>query len=140
LAVALGGRVERAEVGWRVGVQTYQVTSPLPWMTPPAERFRLIASHQDQVTVVPEGATVFAEGPLCPVAGLAYGSAMSFQGHPEYTPELSRLLTIDRRERIGEDETRRGLASLDLGVTQPLIADWIVQFVRRTAADRPRGA
>lgn len=140
LAVALGGTVERAEIGWRVGVQRYRVTEPQPWMTPPAESFRLIASHQDQVTEVPPGATVFADGPLCPVAGLAYGSAISFQGHPEFTPELSRLLTLDRRARIGEDETRRGLASLDLGITQTLIADWIVEFVRRGGPGRTDGA
>ena len=81
-------------------------------MVPAAEEFRLIASHQDQVIVPPEGAVVFAEGPGCPVAGMAYGSAISFQGHPEYTPELSQLLTLDRWERIGDEETRRGLASV----------------------------
>ena len=139
LAVALGGTVERAAVGWRVGVQTYRVTRPQPWMVPAAEEFRLIASHQDQVIVPPEGAVVFAEGPGCPVAGMAYGSAISFQGHPEYTPELSQLLTLDRWERIGDEETRRGLASLDLGVTQGLTADWIVEFVRRAATQRNVG-
>jgi GMP synthase-like glutamine amidotransferase len=139
LAVALGGSVERAAVGWRVGVQTYRVTRPQPWMVPAAEEFRLIASHQDQVIVPPEGAVVFAEGPGCPVAGMAYGSAISFQGHPEYTPELSQLLTLDRWERIGDEETRRGLASLDLGVTQGLTADWIVEFVRRAATQRNVG-
>ena len=139
LAVALGGPVERADVGWRVGVQPYRVTLPQPWMVPPAEGFRLIASHQDQVVVPPEGAVVFAEGPGCPVAGMAYGSAISFQGHPEYTPELSQLLTRDRRDRIGDEASRRGLASLDQGVTQGLTADWIVEFVRSASARRAEG-
>ncbi len=136
LAVALGGVVERADVGWRVGVQPYRVTQPQPWMVPTTDEFRLIASHQDQVVEAPDGAVVFAEGPGCPVAGMTIGSAISFQGHPEFTPELSQLLTLDRRERIGEEEAQRGLASLDRGVTQPLVADWIVEFVRRTAARR----
>lgn len=128
LGRALGGTVERTSL-FRVGVQPYRVTIPQPWMTPSSDAFRLIASHQDQVTVPPVGATVFAEGPLCPIAGMAIGSAMSFQGHPEYTPELSHLLTLDRRDRIGEEETQRGLASLDLGITQSLVADWIVRFI-----------
>ena len=137
LGRALGGTVERTSL-FRVGVQNYRVTARRPWMIPDAETFRLVASHQDQVTVPPEGATVFAEGPECPVAGMAFGSAISFQGHPEYTPELSHLLTLDRRDRIGEDETKRGLASLDRGVTQGLVADWIVEFVRRSMAERSR--
>lgn len=139
LAVALGGTVERAEVGWRVGVQPYRVTRTQPWMVPAADHFRMIASHQDQVVVPPDDTVIFAEGPLCPVAGMAHGSAISFQGHPEYPPELSRLLTLDRRDRIGEEETQRGLASLDLGITQSLAADWIVEFVTRAAARRDAG-
>ncbi|MEZ5373700.1 MAG: hypothetical protein R2704_13450 [Microthrixaceae bacterium] len=127
LGRALGGTVERTSL-FRVGVQPYRVTAHQPWMTPTADTFRLIASHQDQVVRPPEGVTVFAEGPECPVAGMAIGSAMSFQGHPEYTPELSHLLTLDRRERIGEEETRQGLASLDRGVTQTMVGDWIVAF------------
>lgn len=137
LGMALGGTVERTSL-FRVGVQPYRVIVPQPWMVPTAESFRLIASHQDQVTVPPEGATVFAEGPGCPVAGMAVGSAISFQGHPEFTPELSQLLTLDRRDRIGEEEAQRGLASLDRGVTHALVADWIVEFVgRRTARTTP---
>ena len=42
------------------------------------------------------------------------------------------------RRNLGEDETQRGLASLDRGVTQGLVADWIVEFVRRSVAERSR--
>lgn len=75
LATALGGRVERAEVGWGVGVQRYDITQRREWMDPwPGDSaFSLVASHEDQVTHLPDGATVLATAPSCPVAAMEVG-------------------------------------------------------------------
>src|SRR5262245_19763073 len=58
LAQALGGKVMRADAGWGIGVQEYDVVEALPCMTPRLERVSLLASHQDQVLAVPDGARV----------------------------------------------------------------------------------
>ena len=36
MAQALGGRVEKSDRGWGVGLHRYDVTSTEPWMIPPA--------------------------------------------------------------------------------------------------------
>jgi GMP synthase-like glutamine amidotransferase len=46
----------------------------------------LIASHQDQVTVLPDGAKVIAKTEHCKVAAYTLGPrALAVQPHPEFT-------------------------------------------------------
>ena len=76
LAQALGGKVERSDKGWVVGAQDYDFGG---------EMITLNAWHRDQVTVLPEVATVVASNATCPYAALAYGDrAFTVQAHPEY--------------------------------------------------------
>ena len=93
LAQALGGTVAKSPAGWGAGVHAYElVGEPLPWMDPPPHgTLRLIASHQDQVTELPEGAVLLARTDHCPVAAYALGtSAFAIQPHPEFTAAVSR--------------------------------------------------
>ncbi len=84
MAQALGGTVEKFSGGWGVGQTTYK--------TPDGER-TILAMHQDQVVEKPADATVIASTDFCKIAGLAYkGNAISFQPHPEFTPEFMRDL------------------------------------------------
>src|SRR5690606_18106332 len=68
LALLLGGRAERAPQGWGVGIHHYEVKQRAQWMTPALERLTLLISHQDQVTALPEKATLLASSEFCPVA------------------------------------------------------------------------
>src|SRR5690606_17222156 len=72
MAQALGGRVEKVERGWGVGLHRYDVVSSEPWMKPPAATVALPASHQDQV-VDPGQARVILRSDFTPFAGLAWG-------------------------------------------------------------------
>lgn len=123
LAQALGGRVERSDRGWGVGIHRYQVEAPLPqWSAPERDdqpetdqpdELVLLASHQDQVTVLPDGATVLAASEHCPVAAYALGpGVVAVQAHPEFTPALSRDLIVARRDIIGPERADAALAEL----------------------------
>ena len=46
---ALGGRVEKSERGWGIGLAQSAVVKTKPWMIPASEKFVLLVSHQDQV-------------------------------------------------------------------------------------------
>ena len=88
-AEAFGGRAVKADAGWALGVQDYEVTSRPAWMTGLPDRFAVRAFHQDQVVTLPPGATVLARSAGCPFAALAYGDAeapdaISLQPHPEF--------------------------------------------------------
>jgi len=58
LAQAAGGKVVKSDKGWGLGVQDYDVTREVDWMTPNLSGFKAMAVHQDQVVETPESATV----------------------------------------------------------------------------------
>lgn len=114
VAQALGGRVERAQVGWGVGVRSFRVVDPAPSMDDDTADYSMLMSHRDQVVELPDGAELVATSDYCPVAAYRMGdTVLCVQGHPEWTAELSRLLLGRRREAIGADVADAALASLE---------------------------
>ena len=61
----------------------------------------LPASHQDQVVSLPSDARVIASSEFTPYAGLDYGSAISFQFHPEFSRAFATALIEATRDRYG---------------------------------------
>lgn len=133
LAQALGGEVTRSERGWGVGVHHYDVIEPLPsWPEGSAQptSLSLIASHQDQVTRVPEMATVLASSHHCPVAAYSVGErVLAVQAHPEFTPDLSRDLVSARRDVIGPERADAAILSLDQSIDNDLVANWFAAIL-----------
>jgi GMP synthase-like glutamine amidotransferase len=138
IAHALGGRTERAVVGWGAGALPMQVAVRGPWMQPPLPSATLLYSHQDQVTELPPGGRVLGSAPHCPVAMLAVDDDMiGIQAHPEFGTPYLRALLEDRVDRIGEADTVVALASLDQPTDERAVARWIVEFLRaRSGHDR----
>lgn len=136
LARALGGRVERAPVGWGVGAHRYDLTATEPWMSPPPPEpsLHLIASHQDQVVAVPDGARVWARSDHCEIAGFSIGTrAVTIQPHPEFGPELSRELIERRRDAIGGPVADAALAGLGAPLDDRLVGAWLANVLRADA-------
>lgn len=130
MAQALGGRVEKSDRGWGVGLHPYEVVSREPWMTPSAAEVAIPASHQDQVVVPPADARVILRSAFTPFAGLAWDDdAVSLQGHPEFTPAYAAELTGGRRERIGAAVTDAALASLQRPDDRDLVGQWLRRFI-----------
>ena len=130
MAQALGGRVEKSDRGWGVGLHRYDVRMIEPWMTPAAATIAIPASHQDQVIEKPADARIFLSSAFTPFAGLAWDdNAISFQGHPEFTRAFAADLTGGRRERIGEAVTDRALATLSEPDDRAVAGDWLRRFI-----------
>jgi GMP synthase-like glutamine amidotransferase len=131
LAQALGGEVERADAGWTVGVQDYDVHVRPWWMDPPRDRLRLIASHQDQVIALPADATQLAGNAACPNGGMLVGDrAWTLQIHPEFTAPLADSLLAGRVELLGADVVDAARASLAQPADQHLVAMWMARFFK----------
>lgn len=138
MAQALGGRVEKSDRGWGVGLHRYDIVAPEPWMTPPAATVAIPASHQDQVVEKPAGARVTLRSAFTPYAGLAWDDdAVSLQGHPEFTPAFAADLTGGRRERIGAAITDGALDSLKGPDDRALVGEWLRRFI--ATRSRPPG-
>ncbi len=134
LAQALGTAVERATDGWGVGVQSYEIATPQCWMgAAPPSRFSLLASHQDQVTALPNDAELLftSSSGYCPIAGMTVGNrAWTIQPHPEFIAPLADHLLAGRMELIGADKVLHARESLTQPLDQPLVAQWIANFFR----------
>lgn len=130
MAQALGGRVEKSDRGWGVGLHRYDVVATEPWMTPPAATVAIPVSHQDQVVELPPGARVILSSDFTPFAGLAWGDdAISLQGHPEFTPAYAADLTGGRRDRIGAAITDAALDSLARPNDRDRVGEWLRRFI-----------
>lgn len=134
VAEAFGGRVEKAAQGWGVGVHRYRFARRADFMTPEREEVALIASHQDQVVVVPREAEVLAGSEFCPVGAMQIGrNVFSIQLHPEMQRGYSRALYEMRRELIGSHKIDAALASLAEPNDADAVRDWILAFIRERA-------
>jgi GMP synthase-like glutamine amidotransferase len=129
MAQAFGGRVEKSERGWGIGLHGYEVREKAPWMDEAAS-FAIPVSHQDQVVALPPAARILAANIFSPFALLAYDDqpAISFQGHPEWEPAFAQALIESRRERLPDPD--KAIASLDAPNDRPRVGEWIRRFLR----------
>jgi GMP synthase-like glutamine amidotransferase len=130
MAQAFGGRVEKSDRGWGIGLHRYEVVGEEPWMVPEAASVAIPVSHQDQVVVPPSDARVIAASAFTPYAGLAWEDALSFQCHPEFSPEFAGALVESRRgHRIPEAEADAAIASLGAPNDREVLGAWIRGFL-----------
>ena len=133
IAQALGGAVGRAPSGWGVGVHTWKVVGGESWMQPPLREIRLLASHQDQVEMLPPDARLLASSTFCPHAAFAVGNHMlAVQGHPEFTKTYAEFLMHKRRPLLGA-AFEPGMRSLDQPTDEGVMAAWIARFLGGSA-------
>jgi len=131
IAQALGGKVQKSEEGWGVGMASRRVFLEKSWMGKMEDSYRILVSHQDQVTQLPPGAELIAGNEFCPNASFQMGRhILSFQGHPEFQPNYLRQLIAGRREIIGPLRADQALKSLEKKTDHLQIARWIVAFLK----------
>ncbi|GGM77826.1 GMP synthase [Dyadobacter beijingensis] len=129
LAEALGGKVQKAMVGWCVGVHNFQVLSQEDWMSPPRPSFNLLMMCQDQVMELPPDSTILAETQDCPVGMFRAGTHMvGIQAHPEFSKPYEKALMEIRTERIGAAKVEMGIVSLELPLHELTFANWLKNF------------
>ena len=136
IARALGGTVAKSDKGWGVGVNIYRVTE-LPVQGDDEVRgdasgaLKLVASHQDQVTVLPPGARNVVFNDHCENAGFVMGGHIfTLQGHPEFSAEYSEAIMAFRYDMIGAKRVAQGRASLVTHQHEgPRVARWMVDFL-----------
>jgi len=131
MAEALGGRVEKSDKGWGVGLHTYPIVRREPWMDD-APAVSVPASHQDQVVLQPPDTHVTASSVFTPYAGLVWTGhpSISFQFHPEIEPDYAAALYESRRDRLPHVDA--AIASLGRPNDNARVGDWIRRFLLGT--------
>jgi GMP synthase-like glutamine amidotransferase len=128
LAETFGGHVEKVERGWGVGLHTYPIVRHEPWMDD-VQAVSVPVSHQDQVVIQPPNTEILASSLFTPYAALAWRdrAAISFQFHPEFSPDYARALIGARRERLPQPDAAIG--SLDRPNDNARVGGWIRNFL-----------
>jgi len=136
IAKALGGSVVKSDRGWGVGVKEVELSEGLGW----GDSYRVLTSYEDQVEDLPAGAELLGWNDHCPVSVMGVGSTiLGMQGHPEFESAYSQALMESRRGTLIPEATAdAGLASLKDNTDGPELADWILEFVSRSAVDQTR--
>ena len=129
LAVAGGGRVEKAEAG-EVGIYTINrldVSDPIfNFASVPAAQW-----HEDQVTVLPAGATLLASSELCENQIYRLGSnSYGVQFHPEIDLEIVKLWEAqadDAFKNSGKSTIQPEMAAAEselIATWKPIVQRW----------------
>ena len=111
IAKAFGAQVSKSDKGWGIGRHVYDIHTRPNWLDSySGDTFSLGVSHQDQVHTLPPGAELVAASAFTPYAAVNYPkqNAMSFQGHPEFSPEFSCALYHIRRGGALSEELVNG--------------------------------
>lgn len=131
IAEALGGKCEKSEQGWGVGVKNVSIISKKAWMKPELNSYSLIVSHRDQVCRLPEGSEVLGTSAYCPNSMFMVGDHfLGIQGHPEFTAAYTDALILSRLEKIGKTKAEHARESLKEEVQSDVITRWIENFFR----------
>ena len=128
MAEALGGHVEKSDKGWGAGLHHYSIVHGEPWIDG-AQDVAAPASHQDQVVTQPPETEVVAASEFTPFAALAWTdrSAISFQFHPEFSPEFAKALIEQRYDVVPDPDA--AIASLDAPNDNARVGGWIRRFL-----------
>ena len=132
IAEALGGKVERSNGGWHVGVHGAILKKNTVLFGSAQQEFNLIYNHQDQVLKIPRESILLASCKNCPVAMLTIEDhILSFQGHVEFDVAYAKDLLEMRRSILGEDTYLKASDSLKEKTENAKVTDWILKFLKK---------
>ncbi len=124
IAQALGGRVEKFDGGWSVGLTDYEIDG---------HTYSLNAWHQDQVVTLPTDAQVIGQSDFCANAVLSYGDhILTFQPHPEFDAAFTKGLIDHRGQGVVPDDLLNSAKSrLQELAAQPEMAERIARHFQQ---------
>lgn len=133
IAQALGGKVQKFDAGWALGVNQYDITDwPVELGNAP-ENISLQAYHHDQIVSLPKDAEIVATSEFCEYAALYYPDfALTVQSHPEFSKAYaSALLECRRGTGLRSTEVDRGLANMEQADNRDVIADIVENYLMK---------
>ena len=137
IAHALGAIVSKSHKGWGIGRHVYNIVHRPDWLTDhDAETFSLGVSHQDQVQSLPPASTLVAGSDFCPFAAIDYPTApaISFQGHPEFSPAFNcALYGIRKGKALPTALVEEAEQSLTIQVDNDLTGLWMANFLKQSS-------
>ncbi|RLA50452.1 MAG: GMP synthase [Gammaproteobacteria bacterium] len=133
---SLGGIAAKSNKGWGVGVHSTSIILNSDDRSPNSDTgnveamISLLYSHQDQVQKLPPQAQLIASSNFCEYAAFKIDNrVLSFQGHPEFTPEYLQRLLQRRIKAIGENRYNEAMASLHQTTDEAQVGRLLLAFI-----------
>lgn len=124
IAKTFGGKVEKRATGFLAEVQNNQIMTPQPWMMPTRNNIPICAVHEEEVTELPNTATLLGSHANCKNSIYKiYDKVLCFQGHPEYTIEFAKSYCLANPEFSNQADGITGKAEGQIAL------QWIINFV-----------
>lgn len=132
IALALGGKVERSNNGYNVGIETTVFKQKRPWMKPLYDGLPLYMFHEDQVTELPVGCDLIGSSENCRVASFAKGDHIfTTQAHPEFTHEFMSCVLKYTESSMPATDVENAWASLKKEQLGQVFSTWCTQFFKQ---------
>ena len=137
IALALGGKVERSQSGYNVGMEETSFQSMRPWMKPQHDNLSMYVFHEDQVTALPAGCELLGSTNNCEIASFAKGDHIfTTQAHPEFTEPFMSCVIDYVESKDGSEPQSRGVfatarASLQAKEQGDVFARWCTNFFKQ---------
>jgi len=130
IAEAMGGKVERTDNGWQIGIHQANILSPQDFMLPAAEYLNTIMLCEDHVNEVDAKAVVVASTKTCQNAIVRYDEhRLGIQCHPEFSKAFAKALLMVRQEEFPSKRFERANRSLaEQNVDRDILFRWIANF------------
>ncbi len=131
IAEAMGGKVERADCGWQIGVHRAIIQQQASFMQPKMATFYVAMMCEDQIQTLPENATVLAKSQGCENMMLQYEDHfLSIQGHPEFSLDFAKALVNICQDDFPARRLEKGLSSFSENeMNGELLFRWFINFL-----------
>lgn len=131
VAQCFGGVCEKSDKGWGVGIHRIEVHTQKPWMQPSQNSYKVVSSHQDQVTRLPPGAELIAGSKFCPNSMFLLDDCiLTIQGHPEFSKAYAKAMLQRRRDKIAPQQFEQAMHSWDQALDAQVLATWFLRFIQ----------
>ena len=128
IADALGGKVEKSNIEWNIGIENISFPERRLWMTDHSS-LDLFVFHEDQVTYLPESCVVIGSSERCPISSFQKGShILTTQSHPEFSHEFMDALLIDCKGKIGDQYLNYAKKTLSKSQNGQIFSTWATEF------------
>ena len=137
IARAFGGVVGENNCGWSIGVVNTNYKSPQNWMHDQKQSIKLYSAHHEQITRIPDIATVIGTSETCQYASCLIGNhILTTQYHPEMSADFMNQLVYEMADELGYDGVNQALRNLNQEEEGSEFGMWMVRFLEQAAQSK----
>jgi len=133
IALALGGKVERSDNSYNVGIEETTFHQKRPWMNPDRDSLPMYVFHEDQVTELPDDCDVIGSTPNCRISSFAKGNHIfTTQSHPEFTNPFMSCVLRYTEPKMSDAKVKAAWDSIENEEHGRVFGEWSTNFFKGT--------